>query len=218
MRARPQPPEPMSADSAAPPKRARAGRPPTLPAARERILAEAARLFAQSGYENSSIADLAGALGVSKAAIYHYYPTKQDIYDAIILEVLAGLSAAVDAAVAQAAEPQAQLRAFMLAHADYFEAHHPEFVTMLVGYSGMALPEQADAARLRDAYEQRLRGILDEGVRSGAFRAQEVAATGRAVLSMLNWMVRWYKPGQRDSARAIAQGYFDLLTRGLLAA
>ncbi|OZI47436.1 TetR family transcriptional regulator [Bordetella genomosp. 5] len=202
------------------PKRARAGRPPTLPAARERILAEAARLFAQSGYENSSIADLASALGVSKAAIYHYYPTKQDIYDAIILEVLAGLGAAVDAAVAEAgdADPAGQLRAFMLAHAGYFESHHPEFVTMLVGYSGMALPEQADAARMRDTYEQRLRAILEAGVARGVFRAQEVAATGRAVLSMLNWMVRWYKPGQRDSARTIAQGYFDLLTRGLMAA
>ncbi|PTN46177.1 TetR family transcriptional regulator, partial [Achromobacter xylosoxidans] len=40
---------------------------------------------------------------------------------------------------------------------------------------------------------------------------------GRAVLSMLNWMVRWYKPGQGDSAEAIAAGYFDLLVGGMRA-
>ncbi|EWM42258.1 bacterial regulatory s, tetR family protein [Bordetella holmesii 41130] len=62
-----------------------------MPAPRERILEAAAALFARSGYEGSSIADLACAIGVSKAAIYHYYPTKQDIYDAIIVEVLSGL-------------------------------------------------------------------------------------------------------------------------------
>ncbi|SUV86685.1 TetR family transcriptional regulator [Bordetella pertussis] len=42
-----------------------------------------------------------------------------------------------------------------------------------------------------------------------------MAATGRAVLSMLNWMVRWYKPGQGDSAEQIADGYYDLLFNGL---
>ncbi|OZI77291.1 TetR/AcrR family transcriptional regulator [Bordetella genomosp. 12] len=193
----------------------RAGRPPTLTAARERILEAAAALFAQSGYEGSSIADLATAIGVSKAAIYHYYPTKQDIYDAIIVEVLGGLLAAVTQACAAQQAADARLRAFMLAHADYFEAHHDQFVTMLIGYSGMALPEQADAARLRDSYEALLREILAQGTEQGVFRRREVAATGRAVLSLLNWMVRWYKPGQGQTARAIAQDYFDLITGGL---
>ena len=108
-------------------------------------------LFAHSGYDGSSVADLAAALGVSKAAIYHYFTTKQDIYDAIILAVLEGLTRHVGQALDQAASPAERLRAFMLGHARYFERHHAEFVTMLIGYSGMALPEREDAARLRDA-------------------------------------------------------------------
>ncbi|OAE51203.1 TetR family transcriptional regulator [Achromobacter xylosoxidans] len=196
-------------------KRARAGRPPTLAAPRERILEEAAKLFARSGYDGSSISDLAAAIGVSKAAIYHYYPTKQDIYDAIILEVLEGLTQTVGRDVAGAEGGVARLRAFMVGHARYFEQHHAQFVTMLIGYSGMALSEREDAARLRDSYEKMLRDVIAQGVADGAFRALDVAATGRAVLSMLNWMVRWYKPGQGDSAESIADGYFDLLVGGM---
>ncbi|WP_217618149.1 TetR/AcrR family transcriptional regulator [Achromobacter sp. GbtcB20] len=196
-------------------KRARAGRPPTLPAPRERILEEAAKLFARSGYDGSSISDLAAAIGVSKAAIYHYYPTKQDIYDAIILQVLEGLTQTVGRDVAGAVGGVARLRAFMVGHARYFEQHHAQFVTMLIGYSGMALSEREDAARLRDSYEKLLRDVIAQGVADGAFRALDVAATGRAVLSMLNWMVRWYKPGQGDSAETIADGYFDLLVGGM---
>lgn len=205
--------------TSAPPaqKRARAGRPPTLAAPRERILEEAAKLFARSGYDGSSVSDLAAAIGASKAAIYHYYPTKQDIYDAIILDALNGLTHTVGRDVAAAEGGVARLRAFMVGHARYFEQHHAEFVTMLVGYSGMALPEREDAARLRDSYEKRLREVIAQGVAEGAFRALDVAATGRAVLSMLNWMVRWYKPGQGDSAEAIASGYFDLLVGGMRA-
>jgi len=211
------PRNPMDIVTAASPKRARAGRPPTLAAPRERILEEAARLFARSGYDGSSVSDLAAALGVSKAAIYHYFTTKQDIYDAIILSVLGGLVQAVGQEVARAQGAAQRLRAFMLAHAGYFEAHHAEFVTMLIGYSGMALPEREDAARLRDDYEKRLREIIAQGVDDGSFRALDVAATGRAVLSLLNWMVRWYKPGQGDSAEQIAAGYFDLVVNGMRA-
>jgi len=196
-------------------KRPRAGRPPTIAAPRERILAEAARLFARCGYENSSIADLAAAIGVSKAAIYHYYATKQDIYDAIILDVLAGLTATVSQAVSQATAAPARLCQFMAAHARYFEDHHAQFVTMLIGYSGMAMTEREDAARLRDGYERLLRQIIADGIDRGEFRPLDVAATGRAVLSMLNWMARWYQPGGTQTAEGIAAGYFDLLIEGM---
>lgn len=200
-----------------PARRARAGRPPAVAEPRGRILDAAALLFARCGYENSSIADLAAAIGVSKAAIYHYYATKQEIYDAIILDVLAGLTAEVSHAVAQVSTAPARLRQFMLAHARYFEGRHPHFVTMLIGYSGMAVTEREDAARLRDGYEQLLRDIIADGVRRGEFRAIDVAATGRAVLSMLNWMARWYRPGGPNTAEAIAEGYFDLISSGMQA-
>ncbi|AZY50525.1 TetR/AcrR family transcriptional regulator [Bordetella avium] len=193
----------------------RAGRPPTLAAPRERILDAAAALFARSGYENSSISDLACAIGVSKAAIYHYYPTKQDIYDAIILDVLSGLLSAVTQACDPERGARARLRAFMVAHADYFETHHDQFVTMLVGYSGMASPERADAAALRDRYEGLLRAILAQGISEAVFRERDIAATGRAVLSLLNWMVRWYKPGQGQKAGVVAEDYFNLIAGGL---
>lgn len=198
-----------------PVRRPRAGRPPAVAEPRERILDAAAKLFARCGYENSSIADLAAAVGVSKAAIYHYYATKQDIYDAIILNVLSELTAEVSQAVAQATTASARLRQFMLAHARYFEDRHPQFVTMLISYSAMSVPDQKDAAHLRDGYEQLLRDIIAEGVTRGEFREIDVAATGRAVLSMLNWMARWYRPDGPQTAEAIAESYFDLISGGV---
>ena len=48
------------------------------------IMDRAARLFAEKGYDAASIADLAAALGLSKPAIYNYYPSKQALFDAIM--------------------------------------------------------------------------------------------------------------------------------------
>ena len=90
----------------------------------------------------------------------------------------------------------------MTAHADFFERNYWAFRCMLVSFSGMAAPDPLhEAVALRTNYEHMLRGIIAEGVRQGDFRSVDPAATGRAVLSMLNWMARWFQPGGPKTAR-----------------
>jgi AcrR family transcriptional regulator len=196
----------------------RQGRPPTLANARERILDDAARLFARGGYDGTSLGDLAAAIGVTKAAIYHYFPSKKDIYDAIIVRTLAGLLSAVSAATAGAGSADEALLRFMTAHADHFEEHHDGFLAMLVGYGGMENAVMlAKAQHLRDDYENLLGSIVSEGIRSGVFRDVDIRLTTRAVLSMLNWMARWFKPGGGRRASSFARAYCDLILGGLRA-
>ncbi|MBD9541481.1 TetR/AcrR family transcriptional regulator [Ensifer sp. ENS04] len=197
-------------------KPARQGRPPVYENAKEKILAQAAKHFAQSGYENSSINDLAKSLKVSKAAIYHYYPTKQEIYDAIIVNTLDSLMEAVKDEVEKTPEPRYRLRSFMVAHARFFEKNYWNFLTMLMGFSGMERGLRRNhALKARDSYEGYLREIITGGMDDGAFRHVEVATVSRAVLSMLNWMARWFKPEKGASAEQVALDYYGLLISGL---
>lgn len=193
----------------------RLGRPPTIDNPRQQILESAARLFAENGYETSSLNELASAMSVSKAAVYHYFETKQQIYDAIILDTLSGLVATVTEAVAQESGAKKKLERFMTSHARYFEAHRHGFVVMLVGFGGMAHSQfRAEAMALRDGHEHLLRTIIEEGIASGAFRPVDVVMTGRAVLSLLNWMVRWFKPGGATAEELVIE-YYNLLLGGM---
>ncbi|BCB17186.1 TetR/AcrR family transcriptional regulator [Bosea sp. ANAM02] len=196
----------------------RQGRPPTIANARDRILDDAARLFARDGYDGSSLGELAAAVGVTKAAIYHYFPNKKEIYEAIIVRTLEGLRHHVSRATAQASGPEEALARFMTAHADFFEEHYDGFLTMLVGYGGMEnVVMIVEAQKLRDEHEQALRQIIADGVATRAFRAVDIDVASRAVLSLLNWMVRWFKPGKGRRAAAFAQDYCDLMLGGLRA-
>ncbi|TGR64414.1 TetR/AcrR family transcriptional regulator [bacterium M00.F.Ca.ET.194.01.1.1] len=195
----------------------RMGRPPVLENARDRILDEAAELFGAGGYDKSSLNDVAVRLGVSKAAVYHYFSTKQAIYDAIIVRTLQGLNDHVGSSVSKATDADAKLRSFMIAHAEFFEANYWGFVCMLVGYGGMANPSLISAANnLRVEYETMLRDILKEGMETSIFTKTEVTTVSHSVLSMLNWMVRWFKPNGPKRAASFAQQYYELLTHGLL--
>jgi AcrR family transcriptional regulator len=168
------------------------------------------------GYDAASLNDLATEVGISKAGLYHYFRTKQDVFDAIIVETLEALVAHVGAAVKQMEESREQLLAFMTAHAEFFEHNYWAFRCMLVSYSGMSAPTpRHDAVVLREGYEHLLRAIIADGVQQGQFRKVDPAMTGRAALSMLNWMARWFRTDGPKSAPDLAREYADLLFYGL---
>jgi AcrR family transcriptional regulator len=201
-------------DETAVPARRR-GRPPLVENQRERILERAAVLFGTHGFQGVGIAALADDLGMSKAALFHYFPSKRDIYDSIVLDVLRGLAGSVGEAVSDDDDPRAQLLAFMRAHARFFEDNYWKFTVMLVGFGGISPPRVREVVRIRDEYEARLRRIISAGVSDGSFKQVDVATTGRAVLSLLNWMARWYKPDGKQRAAEIAEDYGELLLAGL---
>ncbi|GAA6734719.1 TetR/AcrR family transcriptional regulator [Thermus oshimai] len=181
---------------------------------RTRILQEAARLFTEKGYEATSVQDLAEALGLSKAALYHHFRSKEEILLEISLLALKGLVRAGEEAL-KVEDPKEALLAFMTAHARYFEENRPFFVAMLQGLESLSPEGRAKTVALRDRHEGNLRAILRRGVEEGAFRPVDVALAGRAVLSLLNWMIRWFKPGGPKRAEEVAREYFDLIHRGL---
>jgi AcrR family transcriptional regulator len=195
----------------------RMGRPPLRGDQREVILDTAAHLFSEKGFDAGSIGDLAAALGISKAAIYHYFSTKQEILDAIILRALESLRASTEMAVAAASTPTDQLRAFMRAHARHFESRYHDFLAMFVAFGNMQEQNQRlEAVRLRGEHESMLRAILKTGVADGTFRKSDIGTAARAILSMLNWMARWFHPGGAQKAEDVVDGYFKLIIDGLV--
>lgn len=194
----------------------RPGRPSTIENASDSILKEAARLFAVTGYDGASISQISDALGITKPAIYHYFPSKRAIYDEIILRMLDGLYESVSTKVAALPPGRRQLRQFMLSHAAFLEENFWGFAAMLVGFGGMDDVEtKAEAVVIRDRYEALLRRIICDAMAVGELRDVDVVATGRAILSMLNWMARWFRPGGAQSAAEIAETYFTLIVDGI---
>lgn len=185
---------------------------------RDGILDAAARLFSEKGFEATSINDLARAVGLSKATVYHYFSDKNEIYIDVILRTLTALCEHVEGAVAAEKSATRKFRRYAESHAQFFEANLEAYTAATVGFGGMRQPlQRRQAVALRDRHEGNLRRILEEGVRSGEFRDIDVRLAARGLLSCLNWMVRWYRRQGAQSAVEIACGYADLLLGGIAA-
>ena len=86
---------------------------------RQHILEQAERLFADRGYEGAALAEIARAAGLGNAGLIHHFPSKAALYRAVLEELGADLDARLSAALANAHEPGARLRAFVMVQVDW---------------------------------------------------------------------------------------------------
>ena len=182
------------------------------------ILERAATLFAQSGFEGTSISDIADAVGLSKPALYHHFADKNEIYASIVVTVLEQMYQGTEQAVETRSSAMDGVKRFMEAHARYIDLHYDSFIAAQLGFRGLREPPaRRTAIYWRDRYENLLRSIVAEGIKQGEFLAVDIKTTTWAILSCLNWMARWYKPGGGKPAIYFGRQYCDLLLTGLLA-
>src|SRR5262245_27574587 len=104
--------------------------PPTRPALRERydrrreqVVADAARLFAERGFQATSMAELTEATGLAAGGLYHYIDGKDDLLIAICDELLEPLLAQAREIVAGGGSPEEELRALMRAWLAHIATH-----------------------------------------------------------------------------------------------
>lgn len=191
--------------------------PDPLDSREHQLLAIARRLFAQHGYDRTSLRDIAEAASITKAALYYYFPNKDALYERIVLESVQQLHDQVAAAVAQAKGPTARVRAFMEASAHVQDHGRDRWIAGSNAFWQAATGGQRMAAlKLRDSYEGLLRQCIAEGIAAGEMRAVDPAMAGRFLLSALNQMPRWHRPDGKLSAVEVMQQFLDMLLHGLV--
>lgn len=177
------------------------------------ILSAAARIFAEGGYDRTSMAALAASCGVSKALLYHYYRSKEALLYDIIEQHLTELVAALEAVDAPLARPEARLGALIEALLDAYAGADAEHRVQIMALATLPDEEQ-DALK---ALERRLVAIVAETVEA---LAPETAEDRRwlkpAVMSlfgMLNWAYMWFREdgplSRRDYARMVLRLFVD---------
>lgn len=199
-----------------PKKRARTG-----DETRTAILDAAARLFAEHGYERTSLDAIAGSIGISAPALYYHFGSKDQILFASLERTLIDLVSMAQDGVAQAPDtPPERLRAFVRAHVlhDVGDAEIMPMINASLYNAGSVLEALADDQRTRLTALQRdfadcLRDVLRKGVSAGDFRIGDVTATAFAIIGMVDFAVYWFRPGGRLSVDALAELYGEIALR-----
>ncbi len=179
------------------------------------IFTEACRLFAERGFEGTSMRDIAEVCGISKPTLYHYFADK----DAIVRPLMLGITRIIHDRVAARMHPRQtpleQLRLFMVETASCFEDYRWAWIASAsIFWNDPHERHRAERLEWRDRYEELLRGILREAVARGDMGVMDVSLAGRLVLSTLNWLPRWHDPAGKLRPAEVAERFCDMLLHG----
>ncbi len=184
-------------------------------ARRAAIVDTSARLFAAQGYHATGLTELCDANDLGKGALYHYIGSKEEllaaIHDRVMDEVLQGADRVAEAG----GTPPEQLAMLGAELLDVIHRYPDHVWVFLHEFPALTGERAAQFRTRRRAYEQRVEAVLRAGVEAGDFRDIDPWLTARAWLGMHNYTYLWLKPGQRLSARDVAQPFADIFLKGI---
>ncbi|HEU4706019.1 MAG TPA: TetR/AcrR family transcriptional regulator [Solirubrobacterales bacterium] len=196
--------------------------PPTRPALRARyesrrgeVVGAAAKLFAERGYDGTSISELTAATGLAAGGLYHYIEGKDDLLIAICDELLEPLLARAREIVAAEAPPVTQLRELVEAWVEHVVAHRHHMLVFT--QERQAIERQPRWRRVRSqrkAFEKILDEVLARGEADGSMTFADRRLSLLALLGMVNYTPQWVRPNGRLSAAEIADGYCEIVLGG----
>lgn len=180
---------------------------------RARLLRAAVTAFAERGFHGTSTRDIAAAAGMSPAAVYVHYRSKEELLDQIARtgheQVLALVRNAVATHEAPADQLAAAVRDFAVHHA------HTHAGARVVNYELAALtPENAGAVReMRREISAELRALVERGVADGSFDCPDPRLAATALLSLGIDIARWYRDEHSLTPEELGDAYAAMALR-----
>jgi AcrR family transcriptional regulator len=202
---------------------------------RDDILLAAADVLQRNGYEATTMKDIAAAVNLTAASLYHHFRNK----DALLLAVLeAGLEQVIrqiEPIVHSSHSSDQKLRAIISKHVVSLTENTAVGAAMVfeirslmgvkpVSDSASRADKQAYAEFIqrrdaffarRDQFENLFRQVIREGIANGTFRTVDVGIFTNTMLGAYNWVGVWYKPGGRLNGQQIADMMADSFLRAL---
>jgi len=179
------------------------------------IVQAAAQVFRQKGYHAASMQDIADAVGLQKASLYHHFASKQDILLEILDKALDILIAEMQAVLDMDLPPEQQLRQAMRAYIDRVTQEASLAAVLQHEHRNLDPRRRASHITRRDRYDKLWRELIRRGIERGAFRRLDERMVSFALLGIQNWVITWYRPEGRLSASEIADQFADMMLSGL---
>lgn len=176
------------------------------------VVLQAAEVFAARGYDQTTVPELADALGMAAGGLYHYFGGKEQLLIAICDQLMDPLLIETQALVATDEPPQLRLRALVRLWVAHVIEHRDHMLVFQQERHVIEHGEQwRDIRESRKRFERLVAGVLEEVHEDGRMRLDDPRLALSALLGMVNHTAQWHRPRGRLGAREIADGYVDLI-------
>ena len=175
-----------------------------FPAGYRRMFLAAIEAFAERGFHATSTRDIAARAGMSPAALYIHFGSKEDVLFRIATSALDLTREVVTAAASGLVKPADRLYSEVRALTAWHAVQGASARVVLYQLDALTPEHLAEVAGKKRAVDRVVRGTIADGVANGDFDVPDIAMATVAVMSLCLDTARWYRSGQRRTAGEIA--------------
>lgn len=188
----------------------------TAPSRREELLSIAAAVFAEKGFEGSTIREIADRAGILSGSLYHHFESKEEMAAEVTRRYWDDLEEANRRAVASSDDPAEQLRA--LVHASVNTSLRRQDEVRILHQDWHYIQAFGNLDSQFRSVQQTWHEVIDAGVHAGQFRRDlNPGMVYLTIMGALAWFPRWFRPEGPLEPESIAQMQADLFLEGLTA-
>jgi AcrR family transcriptional regulator len=186
---------------------------------KQKIVDTAAYLFQKKGYRSTTLDDVSRELNITKAALYHYVSSKDELLSIIYTHTIKNIfMAGTNEVSGLGSPPDEKLKLFIRNHIKNIIIESlPMFSVFFSEENQLPEKDYQKITKEKRRYNRILEEIIEEGVSKGVFKKADAKLQSYAILGMCNWIYKWYKPDlNRYSSDDIADHFVSLLETGYL--
>ncbi len=186
------------------------------------IYVAAAQLFYDKGFDATSMSDIADAVGMTKAGVYHFIPGgKQDLLFAVMNYGMDRLDDQVITPARAITDAEQRLRSIITSHAMLIirgsgsDGHNP--VTIVVDeVAGLTTSQLNKINQRKRAYLDLMRTTLQQLKDEGKLKDVDATVAAFSLLGMMLWLSRWFRPDGRLTSEQVVEEIYKIALGGLL--
>ena len=183
---------------------------------RNELVETAAQVFRQKGYHGASMDDIAKAVKLRKASLYHHFTSKQEILLEILDRALQLLLERISVITEQNISTDKKLRMMIRRYLQILAENVDLAAVLLFEHRALERRQHARHIPNRDKFESLWKDVIAEGVQKKLFNCGDPGLAVRALLGQMNWTITWFHSDGELTIEQIADQYSDLLLNGLL--
>jgi AcrR family transcriptional regulator len=187
------------------------------PSRREQLLAIAARLFAEKGFKNTTVRDIADAAGILSGSLYHHFDSKESMVDEILSTFQAALFGEYEEILASDEDARTKLERAVRVSFEAIDQHPHEVAIYQNEADYLGTFDRFGYLADRNTQSRQVWvTLIEEGVRTGVLRSDlDVTLTYRFIRDTVWVAVRWYRPGRGHTHTEVADQYVRILLDGI---
>ncbi|HEX3646127.1 MAG TPA: TetR/AcrR family transcriptional regulator [Vicinamibacterales bacterium] len=186
-------------------------------ARRARMCRTAAQLFRDRGYDATSVSDVARALGMTKAGLYHHFESKEALLFEIMMYGLERVRDEVIVPVRAVRDPEERLRQLIVRHARIATRGHGAIAHLGDEIRALPASSRRQVEQRMRIYFDLIRDTLTELKAAGRLRQVDPTVAAFSLLGMILWLPRWFRVGGRLDQASVANDIASFALGGLLA-